>query len=113
MKTYVGIDLGTTNSVVCTYDGKETHVLKSPDQNDVTPSAIYVGENRGDVAQGFVDCDGASCRGVSGRGAAQDGKENKRRKGLQHPRYGKPCMCFYGLLFSADPEHSKIYNCYR
>ena len=42
MKTYVGIDLGTTNSVVCTYDGKETHVLKSPDQNDVTPSAIYV-----------------------------------------------------------------------
>lgn len=42
MKTYVGIDLGTTNSVVCTYDGKETHVLKSPAQNDVTPSAIYV-----------------------------------------------------------------------
>ena len=42
MRTYVGIDLGTTNSVVCTYDGKETHVLKSPDQNDVTPSAIYV-----------------------------------------------------------------------
>lgn len=42
MKKYIGIDLGTTNSVICSYDGKQTQVWKSPEQNDVTPSAIFV-----------------------------------------------------------------------
>lgn len=42
MKHFVGIDLGTTNSAITTYDGKDTHVWKSPEQNDVTPSAIYI-----------------------------------------------------------------------
>ena len=43
---YVGIDLGTTNSVICTYDGVDVQLYKSPDQNDVTPSAIFI-DNRG------------------------------------------------------------------
>ena len=42
MTEYVGIDLGTTNSAICVYDGESLQLLKSPDQNDVTPSAIYV-----------------------------------------------------------------------
>lgn len=42
MKHYIGIDLGTTNSAICSYDGTTTRVWKSPEQNDVTPSAIYV-----------------------------------------------------------------------
>lgn len=42
MKYYIGIDLGTTNSVVCSYDGTDVRIWKSPEQNDVTPSAIYV-----------------------------------------------------------------------
>ena len=49
MKSYIGIDLGTTNSAICSYeirtrqDGR-TRIWKSPrDQNDVTPSAIYIG----------------------------------------------------------------------
>jgi molecular chaperone DnaK len=42
MTNYVGIDLGTTNSVICAYDGESLRLFKSPDQNDVTPSAIYV-----------------------------------------------------------------------
>ena len=42
MKHYVGIDLGTTNSAICTYDGDQTRVWKSPEQNDVTPSFIYI-----------------------------------------------------------------------
>lgn len=42
MKHFVGIDLGTTNSAITTYDGKDTRVWKSPEQNDVTPSAIYI-----------------------------------------------------------------------
>ena len=44
MENYVGIDLGTTNSVICTYnkDTLQTRVWKSPEQNDVTPSAIYI-----------------------------------------------------------------------
>ncbi len=42
MKNFVGIDLGTTNSAICSYDGEETRIWKSPEQNDVTPSAIYI-----------------------------------------------------------------------
>lgn len=43
MKYYVGIDLGTTNSAISSFDGESVRVWKSKkDQNDVTPSAIYV-----------------------------------------------------------------------
>jgi len=42
MKNFVGIDLGTTNSAICSYNGSETRIWKSPEQNDVTPSAIYI-----------------------------------------------------------------------
>ena len=41
MSLYAGIDLGTTNSAICTYDGTTLRLWKSPEQNDVTPSAIY------------------------------------------------------------------------
>ena len=41
MKNYIGIDLGTTNSAIASYDGENLHLYKSPDQNDVTPSAIF------------------------------------------------------------------------
>ena len=43
MENYIGIDLGTTNSAICTYDKErlQTRVWKSPENNDVTPSAIY------------------------------------------------------------------------
>jgi molecular chaperone DnaK len=41
---YIGIDLGTTNSVITSFDGKNTRVWKSPEQNDVTPSVIYIGK---------------------------------------------------------------------
>lgn len=40
--TFVGIDLGTTNSAICTYDGETVHLYKSPEQHDVTPSAIFI-----------------------------------------------------------------------
>jgi len=42
MKNFIGIDLGTTNSAICSYDGSETRIWKSPEQNDVTPSVIYI-----------------------------------------------------------------------
>jgi molecular chaperone DnaK len=38
---YVGIDLGTTNSAICSYDGETISLYKNQDQNDVTPSAIF------------------------------------------------------------------------
>jgi molecular chaperone DnaK len=38
---YVGIDLGTTNSAIASYDGEGVTLYKSPDQHDVTPSAIF------------------------------------------------------------------------
>ncbi len=39
---YVGIDLGTTNSAICSYDGESVQLYKSPEQYDVTPSAIFL-----------------------------------------------------------------------
>lgn len=42
MKNFIGIDLGTTNSVISTFDGVNHKIWKSPEQNDVTPSAIYI-----------------------------------------------------------------------
>ena len=59
MAIYVGIDLGTTNSAICTYDGKETKVWKSSEQNDVTPSAIYI-DRRGNTQYGLRAYNAAS-----------------------------------------------------
>ena len=42
MKNFIGIDLGTTNSAISSFDGIQTRVWKSPEQNDVTPSVIYI-----------------------------------------------------------------------
>jgi molecular chaperone DnaK len=39
---YIGIDLGTTNSAICSYDGETLHLYKSPEQHDVTPSALFI-----------------------------------------------------------------------
>lgn len=39
---YVGIDLGTTNSAICSFDGETIRLYKSPEQHDVTPSAIFI-----------------------------------------------------------------------
>lgn len=38
---YVGIDLGTTNSAIASYDGADVSLYKSPEQQDVTPSALF------------------------------------------------------------------------
>lgn len=51
MKNYIGIDLGTTNSAVSAYDGENLRLFKSPDQNDVTPSAIFI-DKRGNKLVG-------------------------------------------------------------
>ena len=43
MKHYIGIDLGTTNSVISSFNGSETRIWKSPEgQTDVTPSALFI-----------------------------------------------------------------------
>ncbi len=39
---YVGIDLGTTNSAIASFDGESVSLYKSPEQHDVTPSAIFL-----------------------------------------------------------------------
>ncbi|MCL6250394.1 Hsp70 family protein [Altererythrobacter sp. KTW20L] len=38
---YVGIDLGTTNSAIASFDGERLVLYKSPEQHDVTPSALF------------------------------------------------------------------------
>ena len=59
MKNYVGIDLGTTNSAICVYDGENLRLYKSPEQNDVTPSAIFI-DKRGNKYLGQRAYDSAS-----------------------------------------------------
>lgn len=58
MKYFIGIDLGTTNSAICSYDGSETRIWKSPEQNDVTPSVIYI-DRRGNKLVGMRAYDNA------------------------------------------------------
>lgn len=59
MKNYVGIDLGTTNSAICSYDGENLRLFKSPEQNDVTPSAIFI-DKRGNKYLGKRAYDSAA-----------------------------------------------------
>ena len=59
MKNYVGIDLGTTNSAICVYDGENLRLYKSPEQNDVTPSAIFI-DRRGNKYLGQRAYDSAA-----------------------------------------------------
>lgn len=56
---YIGIDLGTTNSAICSYDGESVRLFKSPDQNDVTPSAIFI-DRRGNKYLGKRAYDSAA-----------------------------------------------------
>ncbi len=56
---YIGIDLGTTNSAICSYDGETVRLFKSPDQNDVTPSAIFI-DKRGNKYLGQRAYDNAA-----------------------------------------------------
>ena len=42
MTNFIGIDLGTTNSAISSYDGENVKIWKSSDGYDVTPSAIFV-----------------------------------------------------------------------
>lgn len=47
MTTFVGIDLGTTNSAISTFDGEIVRTYKSPEQNDVTPSVLFFAKRGG------------------------------------------------------------------
>lgn len=59
MKNFIGIDLGTTNSAICSFDGENLRLYKSILQNDVTPSAIYFGK-RGNKFVGEIAYDNAA-----------------------------------------------------
>ena len=58
-RKYIGIDLGTPNSAICSYDGESVRLFKSPDQNDVTPSAIFI-DRRGNKYLGKRAYDSAA-----------------------------------------------------
>lgn len=59
MKHYVGIDLGTTNSAISTFDGEDIKLYKDTEQNDVTPSAIFI-DRRGNKFVGKRAYDNAA-----------------------------------------------------
>ena len=56
---YIGIDLGTTNSAICSFDGEDIRLYKSPEQHDVTPSAIFI-DRRGNKYVGARAYDNAA-----------------------------------------------------
>lgn len=56
---YIGIDLGTTNSAICSFDGESVRIYKSPEQNEVTPSAIFI-DRRGNKYLGKRAYDSAA-----------------------------------------------------
>jgi molecular chaperone DnaK len=58
MAYYVGTDLGTTNSAICSHDGANIRLYKSPNQEDVTPSAIFI-DRRGNKYVGRLAYDNA------------------------------------------------------
>jgi molecular chaperone DnaK len=78
MTHYVGIDLGTTNSAICSYDGEQIVLYKSPEQTDVTPSAIFV-DRRGNR---FV---GQRAYDYAARAPDNVAKEFKRMMGSATP----------------------------
>jgi molecular chaperone DnaK len=53
MPKTIGIDLGTTNSVVCIMEGKEPKVIASPAGHRLTPSVVGFQEN-GERAIGYM-----------------------------------------------------------
>lgn len=78
MSYFIGIDLGTTNSAICVYDGTETRILKSTEQNDVTPSVIYFDRRgRKQIGQGAYDLEPIypnSCANLFKRRMGEDHK---------------------------------------
>src|SRR5580704_18105970 len=64
---YVGIDLGTTNSTVAVFDGRELTLVRNGQGSILTPSVVRI-DGRGNVLVGsrarrFLDSDPANTRG--------------------------------------------------
>ena len=63
---YVGIDLGTTNSTVAVFDGKDVTIVRNGQGSVLTPSVVRI-DSRGNVLVGararrFLDADPANTR---------------------------------------------------
>ena len=62
MTLHLGIDLGTTNSSIASYDGETTRTWRSPEQTEITPSAILL-DRRGNKLVGRRAYDAAHLTG--------------------------------------------------
>src|SRR6266852_3066081 len=63
---HVGIDLGTSNSTVCVFDGEDLKVIRNGQGSVLTPSVVRI-DGRGNVLTGararrFLDVDPANTR---------------------------------------------------
>ncbi|PRH81242.1 Hsp70 family protein [Arenimonas caeni] len=109
MSIYVGIDLGTTNSAICTYDGEDVRVWKSPEQNDVTPSVIYndgrrryVGKRAYDLAPASPDSTARLFKRIMGTSTPV------RLRGAAEPMTPQECSAeVLKTLFGYLPEEVK------
>lgn len=81
----IGIDLGTTNSLVCVFEDGHTRVLANGNGNDMTPSVVAVDANDrlviGDAAKAMLVSDPTRCAAVFKRNL---GTAAKFRLGSKH-----------------------------
>jgi molecular chaperone DnaK len=75
---YIGIDLGTTNSVICSFDGEVVRIHESPDAQKVTPSVIHF-DRRGRKFYGVQACE------LSARDPGRTAQRFKRMMGTRTP----------------------------
>ena len=98
MARAVGIDLGTTNSVVAVLTGGEPEVIANAEGSRTTPSVVAFAKNGevlvGEVAkrQAVTNVD-RTIRSVKRHMGEGDWNDRHRRQGLQRRRRSAPASC--------------------
>jgi molecular chaperone DnaK len=109
--TFIGVDLGTTNSAICSYDGENVRLYKSPEQHDVTPSAIFI-DKRGNKYVGSRASLSAEVFAVGSAGTAST-KPSRRRDNNAARNPDNAATLFKRLMGTSTPVRLPAVNLRR